>query len=151
MKRIVKAALAASMLTLSLVSLASAAKPEATGPNCADIDDGAGVTSEGSTAGRWDLNFLVTYAAPTCTSISYTFAVFENQARYVAGDPALASASVQGNGTTQLVFSFANVDDDNTVCVRATTTSPGGKVHDEAPGPNSCMEVGPNAPGGLFK
>lgn len=126
MHRSITAFVAAGLLLLAMAVPASAAKPEASGPACADIVDGtASYVTEGD-----DRNVVVNMftAAPSCSNITYTVNVLSAD-----GSTLLASASTPGDGTTEFGLIATVPGEESTVCVYLTSSSPGGKVFDRAP------------------
>lgn len=145
MNRYMASVLGAALLLLGLGVPATAARPEATGPACADIDDGFGYTADQDGNGSWTLTFELVPIAPSCAKVTYTVYVLESGTDLTP----LASQSMPGNGTTSLIYTFLDVDNDDTVCVYATTGI-GGAIFDRAPD-SGCMEVSPSSAGGQFK
>lgn len=124
MRRTVSAGLAAVILTVSLAAPV-AAKPEASGPACADIrvqatyiDETVDPTLLGPSA-----KVAITTAAPSCPRIRY--------AAYVQWSNGSSGAEVAGNGTTRLEMTIYLGTTDEWVCLRAE--SRGGRLFDSAP------------------
>lgn len=125
MHRSLTALIAAGLLLLAMAVPASAAKPEATGPACADISVSAAYATDGT--GRTVL-FAFETAAPSCSNVTYTGYVLSAD-----GLTQLASGWITGDGTTEVFLAVPVPGDHTTVCVYATSSSPGGKVFDRAP------------------
>ena len=138
MKRIITAALAASMLTLALVTVASAAKPDATGPRCADFEVDVAYSEDGS-----EILFLFTTQAPSCARLQYTGYVYSDSTAATA-----VSAFANGNGTTSVGVAVPSGDDAE-VCVAAATTSSSGHVYDAAPNTGTCLVLTRGGTGAL--
>lgn len=126
MHRSITALVAAGLLLLAIAVPASAAKPEASGPSCADIVDGTAsyVTEDGSRI----VPASLTTAAPSCGNVTYTLYVLTAD-----GSAQLTSASRNGDGSTELGLMATVSGDHTTVCVYVTSSSPGGKVFDRGP------------------
>lgn len=122
MKRTLLAILGAVTLFVGAAPGVDAIGNDVKGPACADIIRGDGITTGTS------LEFRITLAAPSCTQVTYTTYVLDDR----EDTTLLASSSLNGNGSTDLVFSVPFVDDDDTVCIYITS-SIGKHVFDRAP------------------
>ncbi len=140
----IRKVLLASLLAIGVLwagGPAIGAPPEGKGggPACADIVSLSGSYSppEGSgkdpeDAGPAIVSPELTVAAPSCHGKTYTVTVLDDDS---TGAPVVATASVRGNGSTVIDFgdiSFAEEEDDTTVCVFATSSA-GNHTFDRQP------------------
>lgn len=135
MKRMLLALAGAAALSLGLAPAVNAVGNDVKGPACADI-----VAGDGFNLGD-EVVFRLTIAVPSCAPVTYTMYVLDEP-----GDATpIATATLHGNGATDLLFSIPISDDDDTVCVYSTT-SIGKHVFDRAPD-SGCVtltvDVGP--------
>lgn len=149
MRRSITAALAAGLLLLALAVPVSA-KPEATGPACADIKPN-GVTANYTTetAGP-TASFLFELAVPSCKNVRYVGYAYD-----ATGSTLLATGSVVGDGATtgEIGVAFVVPIGHSAICVYAATESAGGGTFDRAPdeGSQFCVVVELDAGSGLSK
>lgn len=137
MRRMLLALAGAAALFLGVAPAVNAIGNDVKGPACADIVAGDGFNTGGS------VQFMLSVAAPSCAPVTYTMYVLDEP-----GDVTpLATAKLSGDGSTDLLFSIAVTDDDDTVCVYSTT-SIGRHVFDRAPD-SGCvtLTVGSGPPG----
>lgn len=132
------------LAALGIVALAMTVSAAAeSGPRCADI------TNEGHNyRAVGDLSFGLTLdgaadplVSTPCKSVVYTVTISG-----INGPP--ITISQRGDNTFEIT---GFTDTDNKICVSATTTSAGGKIHDAAPDAG-CIEitVGTTGAGGGF-
>lgn len=137
MHRSITAFIAAGLLLLAMAMPAAAAKPEATGPACADIlPEGvsAGYTTE---AGTPTVSMLFELHAPSCKNVRYAAFVYE-----ATGTTLLASGYVAGTGdaSNEIGLLIPVPDGPSQVCVYAATQASGGTIFDRAPdGDDTCV------------
>ena len=143
MHRSITALIAAGLLLLGMVVPASAAKPEATGGRCADIEVTGNYVTDPDT-GNPTVTFLFDLPAESCTRVTYSAFVHAS-----AGGALLASRSTPGNGG-QIGFAIELPGGPSSVCLSATSTSRGGTTFDAAPN-SGCVVVQLDAGGGLSK
>lgn len=131
----VAALVASAALAASAVSLAAGES----GPKCADI---TGENHNYATRGTINFGLILAGASDAvssvpCKSVTYTLVISG-----ISGSPLV----VQQKGNNL----FANVqfsDVDDNICISATTSSSGGKVHDAAPDVG-CLEISVGSTGG---
>src|SRR5688572_28907281 len=128
MRRSITAALAAGLLLVALAVPVSA-RPEATGPVCADINPN-GVTANYTTEtnGR-TVSFLFELSVPSCKNVRYVGYAYD-----ATGTTLLGSGSATGDGaaTNEIGVSFVLQDGPTDICVYAATESSGGGTFDRA-------------------
>jgi hypothetical protein len=124
----------AVLLTSAVPTLAKPADSDVRGPLCADMVDGAGFYD--GTA----VNFRIELATASCRQIAYTLFVLDES----GASRVIASRQMRGDATSnQLLFLDVMVpaNDDDTVCVYATTQPGRGRhVFDRAPD-SGCAEL----------
>lgn len=154
MHRSITAALVVGLLLLAMAAPA-AAKPEATGPPCADILNPTGASLGGVTANYTTeaagptVSFLFELYAPSCPNVRYAGYVYNS-----TGTTLLVSGSVPGDGAVpnEIGLSLVVPSDHNIVCVYAATESAGGRVFDRAPDADgSCVQLTIDTGTGLSK
>ena len=131
-----------ALATLVFAGLGSAAPDENVKPRCADIIGGSGGYFPGEPP---EVEFTVRLAEPSCSNVAYTIVVLDD----ATNTTPLATATQQGDGTsTSLLFTINEVaNDDDTICVYATTSKAKknggvkeGKLYDRAPD-TGCLEI----------
>jgi hypothetical protein len=142
MRRSITTALAAGLVLLATAGPA-AAKPEATGPKCADILVTGNYTTDTDT-GNPTVTFLFDEPLASCSQVTYSAYVYAS-----AGGTLLASGSTRGDGG-QIGYLFELPGGPSSVCLSATSSSPGGKTFDAAPD-TGCVVAVLDAGGGLSK
>ncbi len=143
MRQSITAALTAGLLLLALAVPASA-RPDATGPTCADIDVGGNYVTDPDTGVR-TATFNFELPLVSCERITYAAYVYD-----APGGALLASGSTAGDGTGQVGFAFPLPDGPESVCLSAESIGPSGRAHDVAPD-SGCIVVPLDAGGGLSK
>jgi hypothetical protein len=126
--------------TLAVVAMPALAKPEATGPACADVTDGSGTYIEGT------VSLLANLAASPCKQVSYTLSVYSDDTMTEMLAWSIDYQDLMG-ADPQIGFIIPGiVDSDGIVCV-VLTTSPGKSPNtfDRAPDAD-CMELSADPP-----
>jgi hypothetical protein len=132
----VAALVASTALAASAVSFAAAGE---SGPACADI---TGENHNYATRGTISFGLILAGASDAqtsvpCKSVTYTLVISG-----ISGSPLVVQQ--KGNNLfTNVQFS----DADDNICISATTSSSGGKVHDAAPDVG-CLEISVGSTGG---
>ena len=143
MHRSITALIAAGLLRLAMAVPASAAKPDATGPACADIDVTGNYYTDPDTGIR-TVTFLFDLPIASCERILYSAYVYTGD-----GESLLRNGSMAGNGG-QIGFLFELPGGPSSVCLSAASTGPGGTTFDAAPD-SGCVEFVLDGGGGLSK
>lgn len=131
----VVAAIGAAALTASAVSLAAGES----GPKCADI---TGENHNYTTVGHVNVGLILAGASDAATSVPCKSVTYTLVISGISGQPVVVSQK-GSNLFTGVTFS----DNDNNICISATTSSSGGKVHDFAPDVG-CLEISFGSTGG---
>ena len=131
----VAALVASAALAASAVSLAAGES----GPKCADI---TGENHNYATQGTINFGLILAGASDAvssvpCKSVTYTLVISGT------GGPPTVVEQKGNNLFTNVQFG----DTDDNICVSATTSSSGGKVHDAAPDAG-CLEISVGSTGG---
>lgn len=143
------ALIAATLLVLA-VAVPVSAKPEATGPACADIVSGTGVGASYTTetAGR-QVSFLFELYTASCANVRYAGYIYD-----ASGTTLLASGLTAGDGaaTHEVGLAVPVPSGHDTVCVYAATESGGGSIFDRAPdATGTCVQLTIDSGTGLSK
>jgi hypothetical protein len=143
MKRCVLIAALAAVAIFVVVPAASPAPgKDYKGPACANITSGGGsyTGTAGSTA---TVDFTVQYAAPVCSSISYTFVVTDQAGTVLANGVSSTTCTLEDPKGGCLDFTATLTNAPSVVCVYATTGHKNGKQTDYAPDFNDPTCAGP--------
>lgn len=154
MRRSITAALTAGLLLLALAVPASA-RPEATGPACADIEPSGVGANYFTEAGTPTVSFNFELSVPSCKSVRYVgYAYAWTGTESITGAELLATGSIAGDGSidNEIGVAFAVPSGHTDICVYAATESSGGGTFDRAPDTaDSCVRLTLDAGSGLSK
>jgi hypothetical protein len=142
-KRLVSIAALAAAVAVTVVPAASPASgKDYTGPKCANITSGMGGYT-GTAGSTGTVDFVVQYAAPVCSSITYTFAITDQTGALIANATADATCTPEVAGGGCLHFTATLQSAPSTVCVYSTTSHKNGNQTDYAPDFNDPTCAGP--------
>lgn len=143
MKRCVLIAAFAAAAILVVVPAASPASGhDYKGPKCLNITNGGG-SYAGALGGTATVDFTIQYAAPLCSTGTYSFFVTDQQGNALGTVTADTNCTLEvaTGGCLHFVDSVTNAP--QTVCVYATTSQKNGNSSDYAPGSNDSSCAGP--------
>lgn len=138
MRRVTTSALLLAALGVAALAIAVSAGAES-GPKCANI---TGENHNYATRGSINVGLILDGAADAvnstpCKSVNYTLVIS------AISEPPKVVTQKGNHLFTGVTFS----DTDDNVCISATTSSSGGKVHDAAPDAG-CLEISVGSTGG---
>jgi hypothetical protein len=131
------AASAGAVLAIGVVSAGAES-----GPSCADI---TGANFDYTARGTVTVGLILAGASDSevsipCRNITYTFIISG-----IPGDPVVVTQ--KGIPASNIFRNITFGDNDDNICISATASSPGGKVHDAAPD-QGCLEISVGSTGG---
>ena len=143
MHRSITALIAAGLLLLAMAIPASAAKPDATGPACADIDISGNYFTDPDT-GQATATFNFELPLVACERLVYSVFVYDE-----TGEVLLETDSITGTAGP-IGFALEVPGSPEWVCLSATSSTAQGKVFDAGPDVG-CVLFELDAGGGLSK
>ena len=140
MRRTATAALLSAALAMTVLA-AGVSGASGSGPKCADLEF-VDVNYRLNTDGTYTLSvdLILAQEAPACKQITYTLTI--------AGTGSTGSESIvrTQKGDKDFIETFS--DNDNQVCISATTSAAGGHIHDSAPDTGGCLVLQEDTSGG---